>query len=50
MWHFKVFQFFPLNRLFQFFKNSLKWTAFGIFNSLLSTQDVNLARFARSAE
>ena len=30
------------------FKNSPKWTIFGIFNELLSTQNVNVARFARN--
>ena len=32
------------------FKNSPKWTIFGIFNELLSTQNVNVARFARNVE
>ena len=31
-------------------KNSPKWTIFGIFNQLLSTQNVNIARFARNVE
>ena len=36
------------DRKLQVFKNSPKWTIFGIFNKLLSTQNVNLARFARN--
>ena len=35
---------------FRFFKNSPKWTIFGLFNELLSTQNVNVARFARNVE
>ena len=31
-----------------FSKNSSKLTVFGIFNELLSTQNVNVARFARN--
>ena len=38
------------DRKLQVFKNSPKWTMFGIFNSLLSTQNVNVARFARNVE
>ena len=38
------------DRKLQVFKNSPKWTIFGIFNLLLSTQNVNVARFARSVE
>ena len=34
----------------QVFKNSPKCTIFGIFNQLLSTQNVNVARFARNVE
>ena len=34
----------------QIFKNSPKLTTFGIFNQLLSTQNVNVARFARNVE
>ena len=34
----------------QVFKNSPKWIIFGIFNELLSTQHVNVARFARNIE
>ena len=34
----------------QVFKNSPKWTIFGVFNQLLSTQNVNVARFARNVE
>ena len=30
------------------FKNSPKWTIFGILNKDLSTQNVNVARFARN--
>ena len=32
------------------FKNSPKWTIFGIFNQLLSTQNVNVSRFALIVE
>ena len=32
----------------QVFKNSPKLTIFGIFNELLATQNVNVARFARN--
>ena len=35
---------------FQVFKNSPKWTIFGIFNYLLFSQNVTLARFARNVE
>ena len=38
------------DRKFQVFKNSPKLTIFGIFNELLSTQNVNVARFARNVE
>ena len=38
------------DRKLQVFKNSPKWTFFGIFNKLLSTQNVNVARFARIVE
>ena len=34
----------------QVFKNSLKLTIFGIFNKLLATQNVNVARFARNVD
>ena len=34
----------------QVFKNSPKWTIFGIFNELLSTRNVYVARFARNVE
>ena len=34
----------------QVFKNSPKWTIFGIFNQLLSIQNVNVARFAHNVE
>ena len=34
----------------QVFKNSPKWTIFAIFNQLFSTQNVNVARFARNVE
>ena len=34
----------------QVFKHSSKWIIFGIFNELLSTQNLNLARFARNLE
>ena len=34
----------------QVFKNSPNWTIFGIFDELLSTQNVNVARFARNVE
>ena len=36
------------DRKLQLFKNSPKSTYFGIFNELLSTQNVNVARFARN--
>ena len=32
------------------FKKSSKWSIFGTFNELLSTQNVNVARFARNVE
>ena len=32
----------------QIFKNSSKWTIFGIFNDFLSIQNVKVARFARN--
>ena len=38
------------DRKFQVFKKSPKLTIFGIFNELLSTQNVNVARFARNVE
>ena len=41
------------DRKLQVFKNSPKWTIFGIFNELLATQNVqnvNVARFARKVE
>ena len=38
------------DRKLQVFKNSPKWTLFGIFNQLLSTQNVNVAPFARNVE
>ena len=38
------------DRKLQVFKNSPKWTIFGIFNQLLSTQNVNVARLARNVE
>ena len=38
------------DRKLQVFKKSPKWTIFGIFNELLSTQNVNVARFARNAK
>ena len=38
------------DRKLQVFKNSPKWTIFGIFNSLLSTQNVDVARFACNVE
>ena len=38
------------DRKLQVFKNSPKWTIFGIFNKLLSTQNVNVARSARKDE
>ena len=34
----------------QIFKNSPKLTIFGIFNELMSTENVNVARFARNVE
>ena len=38
------------DRKLQFFKNSPKLTIFAIFDELLSTQNVNIARFARNVE
>ena len=38
------------DRKLQVFKNSSKLTIFGIFNELLSTQNVNVARFACNVE
>ena len=38
------------DRKLQVFKNSPKLTIFGIFNELLSIQNVNEARFARNVE
>ena len=38
------------DRKLQVFKNSPKWTIFGIFNLLLSTQNVNVARFALNVD
>ncbi len=38
------------DRKLQVFKNSSKWTIFGILIELLSTQNVNVARFARNVE
>ena len=38
------------DRNLQIFKKSPKWTIFGIFHELLSTQNVNVARFARIVE
>ena len=38
------------DRKLQIFKNSPKLAIFGIFNELLSTQNVNVARFARNVE
>ena len=34
----------------QVLKNSPKFSIFGIFNEFLSTQNVNVARFARNVE
>ena len=36
--------------LIQVLENSPKWSIFGIFNELLSTQNVDVARFARNDE
>ena len=36
--------------LIEVFKNSPKLTIFGIFNELLSTENVNVARFTRDLE
>ena len=57
-WHFPpIFDLLKLNclvtlfdRKLQVFKNSPKWTISGIFIELLSTQNVNVARFARNVE
>ena len=38
------------DRKLQVFKSSPKWTILGIFNQLLSTQNVNVARFARNVK
>ena len=38
------------DRKLQGFKNSPKCTIFGIFNELLSIQNVNVARFARNVK
>ena len=38
------------DRKHELFKNSPNWTIFGIFNELLSTQNVNVAYFARNVE
>ena len=38
------------DRKFKVFKNSSKWTIFGIFDKLLSTKNENVARFARNVE
>ena len=38
------------DRNLRVFKKSPKWAIFGIFNLLLSTQNVNVARFARNVE
>ena len=38
------------DRKLRVFKNSPKWTIFGNFNWLLSTQNVNVACFARNVE
>ena len=38
------------DRKLQVFKNSPKWIIFGIFNQLLSTQNANVARFARNVK
>ena len=39
-----------LDRNHQFFKEAPKWTIFGTFNELLSTENVNVTRFARNVE
>ena len=38
------------DRKLQIFKNSSKLTIFAIFNERLTTQNVNIARFARNVE
>ena len=38
------------DRKLQYFKNLPRWIIFGILNQLLSTQNVNVARFARDVE
>ena len=38
------------DRKLQVFKKSPNWTIFGIFNKLLSSQNVNVARFARNVD
>ena len=47
-WHFPLI--FVQLKNFRFFKNSPKLTIFGLFDELLSTQNINLARFARNLE
>ena len=39
-----------LDRKLQVFINSPNWPFFGVFNELLATQNVNVARFARNVE
>ena len=46
IWHFPSI--FAFDRKLQVFQNSPKLTIFGIFTELLSTQNVNVARFARN--
>ena len=38
------------DRKLQVFKNSPKWTIFGISNQLMFAQNVNVARFARNVK
>ena len=49
-WHFPpIFVLLKLTCLVTLF-DSLKWTIFGIFDQLLYTQNINVARFARNVE
>ena len=61
IWIFQFWHFSPIlskftclvtvfDRKLQVFKNSPKLTIFGIFNELLTTQNINVARFARNVK
>ena len=52
-WHFHQFMTCLVtlfDRKLEVFKNSPKLTILGVFNEFLSTQNVNVARFARNVE